>query len=600
MDGDLGPVALSEPSADAGSTSIWHRELRLPGTGGLLPLAWVMLLEAGVAVTLIATAIYEITAQARAFEQENFLTGPTIVLVIHFDWLRAAEYLVPIALVGGLFAWTGIVLLVFHRRATAPSGVSRLVVVMGCTAQPVVAIATLLWGWRASSHPQFFDGPDWNLRVYPGWVLYLLDAAGLLLWLGTVLWLAELRRRRLPWSTVPAVISATAIVALTWPPINAIEWQYSASAPRGQILPPLTVGFWSAGTALTGAPGEAAGAGCENDRECLAVATGAITRQSTLSTRFRWWSADFRNGTWGAGRPMNYTTPGGAAPASVSCTPASCVAVGSRTVFGKVPQLVAWHTEGGGPTWSPATTLASSADSLPGIRCNDVRCLVITGTTVFASDDGGATWRPFFTLPPTPAAPPAHGLVSFNFINSAGCATSLDCLVVGETAAQTPLVESTSDGGASWTKRPGPPGFGAMGAVRCAGLACYAIGFSVSGQAPVDLLETMDSGVGWTNDGAIPLVKVFRGLACPSSNTCVAVGEGTSGRALAVSTHDHGATWHAAPILGGVFVPDDVACLNASNCVSEGTASNRDVLLASTSDGGLTWHVQGFPPADDR
>ena len=93
---------------------------------------------------------------------------------------------------------------------------------------------------------------------------------------------------------------------------------------------------------------------------------------------------------------------------------------------------------------------------------------------------------------------------------------------------------------------------------------------------------TLTGCLGWwpqllTSDGS-----VLRGIACPNTATCVAVGVASQGgKGLVETTSDGGGHWSSVSVASPL---DAVSCGGAARCVAVGAGA-----IFSTGDGGKTW-----------
>ena len=81
-----------------------------------------------------------------------------------------------------------------------------------------------------------------------------------------------------------------------------------------------------------------------------------------------------------------------------------------------------------------------------------------------------------------------------------------------------------------------------LSGVACAGAdLCAAVGLGTRA-----IVGTRDGGATWTTQG--PGAADLRGVSCPSTTTCVAVGATRSGLAAVYRTSDSGHSWQRQPI----------------------------------------------------
>ena len=213
------------------------------------------------------------------------------------------------------------------------------------------------------------------------------------------------------------------------------------------------------------------------------------------------------------------------------------------------------YTHDGGATWQQ-TTVSGTAMSLPQISCVDAQnCDVLAditgrGSTFLTTTDGGRTW----TSRPGPAIPPN---TAQNHLAVMSCATISSCVVIaynGNSAGSSSAVFTTSDRGASWTQRtlgsPASREFVPSG-LNCSGTTCVAvgaIGIWQSGPGP--------GGSAWFS---------FR----------------RRGKA-AYTSGDGGATWSASSAPPG-YIPS-LTCPDATDCYAADFFA-----VYHSKDGGQTW-----------
>jgi photosystem II stability/assembly factor-like uncharacterized protein len=146
----------------------------------------------------------------------------------------------------------------------------------------------------------------------------------------------------------------------------------------------------------------------------------------------------------------------------LSCTaPALCVAVGTSDaeVHG-----VAYRSVNAGLSWAKVA-LPGNAKGLHTVSCAKSTCIATsTNEQMAVSQDAGKTW----IVHPLPATPAIEG---------GACMTATTCVMVGFRGTVTiPVVETTSNGGASWATQPLPRFTGSLAAVVCLPTYCVAAG----------------------------------------------------------------------------------------------------------------------------
>ncbi|MGO9657797.1 MAG: DUF1707 domain-containing protein [Acidimicrobiales bacterium] len=125
---------------------------------------------------------------------------------------------------------------------------------------------------------------------------------------------------------------------------------------------------------------------------------------------------------------------------------------------------------------------------------------------------------------------------------------------------------------------------------------------TMNGFVPLGDVVTTD-GRTWTGYRGIPSVfAVVNGISCPTTSTCMIVGDGQprDGPEIAVSD-DGGKSWAllAPPPLSSVWLFNSVDCVSASTCWVAGanSANPETPLVMESTDGGQRWAVFSNLPA---
>ena len=321
------------------------------------------------------------------------------------------------------------------------------------------------------------------------------------------------------------------------------------------------------------------------------------------------WSADGCTGlsSWGAliattdgfGSVTTQLVHGGQAPRVAACgSPSMCVVAG----WNAGPVTVAITTDGGG-SWQAQTL---SPDGSPrAAACASVQFCVIGGDGFLVSTrDGGQTWAA--------AAVPSNASY-----RSIACSTSSTCVAVDP---YNPGVWQSSDLGATWhgvsasgdqfiqpqaiacptattcvvggndgiqsyaqtvhlDGRPAeplsavPPGINGLREIACSGSHCIATGFDMATSNRFAMVASDDSGQSWSS---VPSStgSSASGIACPSIDHCVVVGQSTTSSAgVAATTRittDGGDSWHLGTTPAGLRSLTRVACATDAACVAIG------------------------------
>jgi photosystem II stability/assembly factor-like uncharacterized protein len=182
---------------------------------------------------------------------------------------------------------------------------------------------------------------------------------------------------------------------------------------------------------------------------------------------------------------------------------------------------------------------------------------------IWSSVDGGKTWKPLA----------ASGNLE-NYYQSLVCPSTLNCYGVSDSD----YVLTTSDGGQSWTEKPTGLNFTLVNISCGDALNCLALGEDEQGVAAID---TTDGGKTWKLASKNIAPWEISGLACPSAQLCLGVGE--KGQILA--TTDLGQTWSRQDS-GSESHLAGISCVSNSNCTIVGTSGT----ILTTADGGQHWN----------
>jgi photosystem II stability/assembly factor-like uncharacterized protein len=230
------------------------------------------------------------------------------------------------------------------------------------------------------------------------------------------------------------------------------------------------------------------------------------------------------------------------------------------------------YTHDGGATWHQATG-TGTATSAPQISCTDARdCDVLAdiagrGSMLLTTTDGGQTWTarpgPPASLGGAPTGPPSATQTGLAQ-DSMSCATISSCIVIdyhGDFSGSSTQVFTTSDGGGRWSQTAFPSP--ASGDFLPSGLRC-------TGATCV----TVGSIIG-------PYTKF------QSQSRSGYRGQGVATLAgAAYASDDGGATWSAsaAPPTAGAGQITVLTCPDATSCYAAATGA-----VFRTADGGQTW-----------
>jgi photosystem II stability/assembly factor-like uncharacterized protein len=377
---------------------------------------------------------------------------------------------------------------------------------------------------------------------------------------------------------------------------------------------------------------------CPTARTCLAVGDGiAVSADGGIS----WTERNLKPGP-----NLHGQMPAPSLNAITCSTRRTCLAVGEYKYF-KPRSLevssvvgVVLATTDGGTTWDRRYTGTDLA--LQGITCHVGRaCLAVgdrwlykhgqtesygTAAAILASSDTGATWH-------SRRAPAGFSL------RAVTCPTKRACLAVGAGLAS--IILSSADGGNSWRSDPTPTSVMLEG-IACPGSAiCLAVGVNgiilssargtTSASGYPSPSPSPAPGVAWY---LVPSISVVgSSIACPTSSTCIVVGENQRGTMIVTSgdggatwllqnqtgddeemrgiicpssdtclatglygdvliSHDAGLTWQRHMVGAGIGTLYSVACATSSTCVAVGSSYNSSLngAIAVSTDGGVTWH----------
>jgi hypothetical protein len=191
------------------------------------------------------------------------------------------------------------------------------------------------------------------------------------------------------------------------------------------------------------------------------------------------------------------------------------------------------------------------------------------------------------------------------------------------TASTTAVVESTTNGGVSWTPISLPSGTGPLISLSCPSMStCTGLdwtktvigpldtlpwqnAYPVAQFEPVSLIATSDDGASWTTTSFPTEADVPYSISCTSVADCLAVGVIGAGsgftahQGLVLQSTDGGQTWTTASLPPNVTQVIQVSCPSTAECFAIGReqlATPTSAVLSS-SDGGATWTLLSNPTA---
>ena len=215
--------------------------------------------------------------------------------------------------------------------------------------------------------------------------------------------------------------------------------------------------------------------------------------------------------------------------------------------------------------------------------------------------------RPTLMSPWIEGSQPAGviGLDGYIGFNGVSCVDARTCVAVGGS-----LIESTKDGGFTWSPTPTPDGQQTLKSVSCADVShCVAVGGTTRiafGPPRAALAYFTADGTTW-HDASLPSgIQLLKHVTCPSTTFCVAVGiapsaPGVPGAGVVITSNDGGATWKARPLPNGIGELQAVVCTSTMDCLVGGGVTDPQSTLPvgyvlKTIGGGATWSSLPLPP----
>jgi hypothetical protein len=227
--------------------------------------------------------------------------------------------------------------------------------------------------------------------------------------------------------------------------------------------------------------------------------------------------------------------------------------------------------------------------NLNGVSCASTSdCVAVgqvgSGAVALYSTDGGSTWS-------TGTVPSEVGESS---LSSVSCASTSDCVAVGYYLNGSSYVGTalySTDGGSTWSTGTLPGGVSDLSSVSCASTSdCVAVGQVGSGSSEIGAtLYSTDGGSTWST-GTVPSEvgeSSLSSVSCASTSDCVAVGGYYGG--LTLYSTDGGATWGIGSLPSEVKLLRSVSCASTSDCVAVGFYSLSAGAALYSTDGGVTW-----------
>ena len=324
--------------------------------------------------------------------------------------------------------------------------------------------------------------------------------------------------------------------------------------------------------------------GCSTSTTCVALGTGTVSNEFVADAS--------SNGSlaWNAETvppPVENIT-------GLSCwSSTDCVAVGSteNALQPPEPEGVVITTSNYGASWIVGTS-PTGLSSISDVTCPSAdECIAVgtgsqTSLGIDTSSDGGVTWT---------ASTIGGDTADMNAPSGVACNTPSTCMAYGFDE----LLLST-DAGQTWSPATLPENIQFRDVSCPTATECIGVGQNGSSLFPA-IYVTTDGGADWTSQSAPGGggTSLF-GVDCPTSVDCEAVGdteEGT-GSGFVVTTNDAGGTWTTQSAPAGVTALADVACVSSEDCTAAGRGSS-DQAIIDTSDAGVDWAIDSVPPNID-
>ncbi len=251
----------------------------------------------------------------------------------------------------------------------------------------------------------------------------------------------------------------------------------------------------------------------------------------------------------------------------------NCPSVKVCFVAGENESVLA--TSDGGKTWGiRSDTVHWKYGSK--IRCPTTNICYATqgpsGGPILSTKDGGRTWDEN-----------DHKLASF--LRTLTCPDPNICYAVGTDD----VILKTTDGGKNWQQQQSVTG-GGLQDISCSSVTvCYIIayqGLYASDSDGGTVESTTDGGKTWTRKASGPDFGSFLSISCPAATRCIAVG--FSDPYKIVGTADSGKNWQMPKLRLEMFASfNSITCASNLFCVTVGLK-----VIAVTKDGGNTWAYQ--------
>ena len=261
------------------------------------------------------------------------------------------------------------------------------------------------------------------------------------------------------------------------------------------------------------------------------------------------------------------------------------------------------------PQWlivpSPSP-VAQPSGSLAGIACPTATvCFIVGGDSPMAERSNGSTWT--LVALPKPAGTDVARLWGI------ACPTATSCFAVGfaqviSTGNEKTLIEHWN--GSSWAIQTSPNPAGETNLLRSISCpsptSCFAIGSNQSGSTQQAMIVHWN-GTAWAVQPSVnpagSTFKDLRGIACPSTTNCFAVGSLEAGpSSTPFGEHWNGSAWSLAtfvkPAGATLTMLNAVHCPTTTSCFTVGSAqTNSTVKTLIEHWNGTAWSITASPNA---
>jgi hypothetical protein len=309
--------------------------------------------------------------------------------------------------------------------------------------------------------------------------------------------------------------------------------------------------------------------------------------------------------------PAGYVVGPGPIETVVSCVRNTkfCVVITEDTAVngpGSQPEAgqAALVTTNAGASWTGYTGPWASLLDVTSISCVSTSVCWAAGTgksgggEVIESTDGGQTWTeksPAFLADSGGTRTP----------NAIDCVSATTCWLAGvsQATSQSPEVDETTNGGATWTAftnlpaitKYDPNGTYTLSGISCtSALTCVVVGGLDYADGKAQVIATTDGGATWSlsADPTLAGLQQLASVSClPVTGalpTCHAAGDtGAASGPAEITSTDGGTTWHGVRTDDTSGWLDSISCADVQHCWAAGDATAQALL--GTGDGGSSW-----------